>query len=84
VTVTGSDGQTATLNFNQNKVPDDYPKDVPIYTPSKVVMSQTLSEKNARNLMLESTATKEQRQVVLQITDSNGKRHILQVASDKT
>jgi len=55
VTVTGKDGQTATVNFNQNKVPDDYPKDVPIYSPAKVVMSQSISEKNARTLMLEST-----------------------------
>jgi len=117
VTVTGKDGNTATLSFNQNKVPDDYPKDVPIYSPAKVVMSQSASEKNTRNLMLESadaadqivafykkgldgngwktestmttaqltvlTATKEQRQVVLQITDSDGKRGIMQVLSDK-
>ena len=41
VTVTGKDGQTATLNFNQNKVPDDYPKDLPIYSPAKIVMSQS-------------------------------------------
>ena len=117
VTVTGKDGQTATLNFNQNKVPDDYPKDVPIYSPSKVVMSQSVSDKNARNLMLESpdasdkivdfykkgldgngwktestmataqltilTATKEQREVMLQITDSGAKRGIMQVVADK-
>jgi len=54
VTVTGKDGQTATLNFNQNKVPDDYPKDVPIYSPAKIVMSQSISQENARNLVLES------------------------------
>ena len=117
VTVTGKDGQTATLAYNQNKVPGDYPKDVPVYTPSKVVMSQSASEKNARNLMLESpgtadsivafykkeldsngwktestmataqltllTATKDQRQVVLQITDSGAKRGIMQTVSDK-
>jgi hypothetical protein len=117
VTVTGKDGKTATLSFNQNKVPDDYPKDVPVYSPAKVVMSQSFSEKKARNLMLESadaadkivdfykkgldgngwktestmttaqltilTATKEQRQVMLQITDSGGKRGVMQVVSDK-
>jgi len=54
VTVTGKDGSTATLSYNQNKLPDDYPKDVPTYSPAKVVMSQSASEKNARNLMLES------------------------------
>ena len=31
VTVTGKDGKSATLSYNQNKVPDDYPKDVPVY-----------------------------------------------------
>jgi hypothetical protein len=117
VTVTGKDGQSATLNFNQNKVPDDYPKDVPIYNPAKVVMSQSASDKNARNLMLESpdasdkivdfykkglegngwktestmataqltmlTATKDKREVVLQITDAGDKRGVMQVVSDK-
>jgi hypothetical protein len=117
VTVTGKDGNTATLDFNQNKVPADYPKDVPIYSPAKVVMSQSSSEQNARNLMLESpdaldkivdfykkglesngwksesamttaqltmlNATKDQRQLVLQITDSGGKRGVMQILSDK-
>ena len=117
VTVTGKDGKTATLSFNQNKVPDDYPKDVPIYSPSRVVMSQSVSDKNARNLMLESTdasdkivdfykkgldgngwktestmttaqltiltASKDERQVVLQITDGGAKRSGMQVVSDK-
>jgi len=117
ITVTGKDGKSATLNFNQNKVPDDYPKDVPIYSPAKVVMSQSTSEKNARNLMMESadtedqivdfykkrldgngwktestmataqltilSATKDNRQVMLQISDSGGKRGIMQVVSDK-
>ncbi|MGA3043927.1 MAG: hypothetical protein ABSF54_24395, partial [Bryobacteraceae bacterium] len=99
------------------KVPDDYPKDVPIYNPAKVVMSQSASDKNARNLMLESpdasdkivdfykkglegngwktestmataqltmlTATKDKREVVLQITDAGDKRGVMQVVSDK-
>ncbi len=54
VTVIGKDGKTATLDFNQGKIPDDYPKDVPVYS-GKVVMSQAISEKHARNLMLETS-----------------------------
>jgi len=54
ITVAGKDGKTATLSFNENKVPDDYPKDIPIYTPSKVVMAQSASDQNTRNLVLES------------------------------
>jgi len=107
----------STVNFNQNKVPDDYPKDVPIYSPAKVVMSQSISEKNARTLMLESTdaadkvvdfykkgldgngwktestmttaqltiltATKDRKQVLLQISDNGAKRSVMQVVSDK-
>ncbi len=117
ITVTGKDGKTASLTFNQNKAPDDYPKDVPIYSPAKVVMSQSGSDKNARNLVLESpdavdkivdfykkgldsngwktestmttpqmtmfTATKDNRQLLLQISDSGGKRGVMQVISDK-
>lgn len=116
VTVTGKDGKTATLSFNQNKIPDDYPKDVPVYS-AKVVMSQSVSEKNGRNLMLESSdaadkiaeyykkeldrngwktettvatsgmhmlgANKDQKQIMIQITDSGDKRSIMQVLSDK-
>ena len=117
VTVTGKDGKSATLSFNQNKVPDDYPKDVPIYSPVKVVMAQSASEKNARNLMMESpdssdkivdfykkgldsngwktessvasdkltilSATKDHRQVMLQIGDNGDKRSVMQVVADK-
>jgi len=117
ITVAGKDGKTATLSFNENKVPDDYPKDVPIYTPSKVVMAQSVSDQNARNLMLESpdtadsivafykkglegngwktestmstaqmtivSATKDRREVVLQISDGGAKRNVMQVVSDK-
>jgi hypothetical protein len=60
VTVTGKDGKTATLSFNQNKLPDDYPKDVPVYSGSQVIMSQSATEKNARNLMLISSDSADQ------------------------
>jgi hypothetical protein len=117
ITVTGKDGKTASLTFDQNKVPDDYPKDIPIYSPAKVIMSQSVSDQNSRNLVMESTdpadkivdfykkgldsngwktesnmttaqmtmftATKDQRQVLLQIGDNGGKRSIMQVVSDK-
>jgi hypothetical protein len=107
-TVTTADGKVSY---------QDKGKDVPIYSPAKVVMSQSVSDKNARNLMLESTdasdkivdfykkgldgngwktestmttaqltiltASKDQRQVVLQITDGGAKRSVMQVVSDK-
>jgi hypothetical protein len=117
VIVTGKDGNSATVSFNQNKLPGDYPKDVPIYSPSKVLMAQSASDKNAHSLMLESpdaadkivdfykkgldsngwktesttaiaqltmlTATKDQRELTLQITDSGAQRGIMQVLADK-
>jgi hypothetical protein len=36
------------------KVPDDYPKDVPLYEGTKVIMSNTASEKHAKHLVMES------------------------------
>jgi hypothetical protein len=54
ITVAGKDGNTSTLSFNENKVPDDYPKDIPVYSPAKVIMAQSASDQNARNLVLES------------------------------
>lgn len=117
VTVTGKDGKTATLSYNQGKLPDDYPKDVPVYSGAKVVMAQSYSEKNARNLMLETAdsanqvadfykkelerngwttettvstpamnmlgASKAGKQVSIQISDSGGKRSIVQILADK-
>ena len=116
ITVTGKDGQKATVSYNENKIPDDYPKDVPVYS-AKVVMAQTFSEKHARNLVMESgdgvdkisdfykkgfegggwktestmttdkltmiTFSKENRQVLVQISDGGDKRSIMQVLTDK-
>jgi hypothetical protein len=77
-TVTNADGSQ----------PADYPKDAPIYTPSEVVMAQTLSEKNARNLTLASTDSVDNiAGFYKKALDGNGwktgKLHILQVVSDK-
>jgi hypothetical protein len=117
MTFTGKNGDTVAINMNGGKVPDDYPKDVPLYEGTKVIMSNSASEKHARHLILESkdpadkiaefykkgldssgwkvegtmnmggmnmfTATKENRQLVVQISDSNDKRSISQILSDK-
>jgi hypothetical protein len=54
MTFTGKDGQKVVMDVGGGKVPGDYPKDVPVYDGAKVIMSQSVSEKNARNLVLES------------------------------
>jgi hypothetical protein len=55
MTFTGKDGQKVAINVGgEGNVPGDYPKDVPVYKDTKVVMSQSASEKNAHNLVLES------------------------------
>ena len=54
MTFTGKDGQKVEINPNGGKMPDNYPKDMPVYDGSKVVMSTVVSEKNAKNLILES------------------------------
>jgi hypothetical protein len=117
MTFTGKDGQKVEINENGGKMPSDYPKDVPVYDGAKVVMSTTVSEKNAKNIVLETqdpvekiadfykkglesngwkiegtvatpqmtmySGTKENRQAVIQIMDSSGKRSISQILSDK-
>lgn len=117
VTFTGKNGEKVAINTNGGKMPDDYPKDVPVYEGTKVVMSQSASEKNTHSLVLESgdaadkiaefykkgldsngwktegtmnmgemnmfTATKDKRQLVVQVMNSADKRTINQVISDK-
>jgi hypothetical protein len=117
MTFTGKNGDTVAINMNGGKVPDDYPKDVPLYEGTKVIMSNSASEKHARHLVLESkdpadkiaefykkgldsngwkvegtmnmgemnmfTASKENRQLVVQISNSADKRTISQILSDK-
>ena len=117
MTFTGKNGETVAINMNGGKVPDDYPKDVPLYEGTKVIMSNSASEKHARHLILDSkdpadkiaeyykkgldsngwkiegtmnmgemnmfTASKDNRQLVVQISNSADKRTISQVLSDK-
>jgi hypothetical protein len=117
MTFTGKNGETVAINMNGGKVPDDYPKDVPLYEGTKVIMSNSASEKHARHLILESkdpadkiaeyykkgldsngwkiegtmnmgemnmfTATKDNRQLVVQISNSSDKRTISQILTDK-
>jgi hypothetical protein len=115
-TFTGKDGQKMTMDVGGGKLPADYPQDVPVYKGAKIVVTQTLSEKNGRNLVLESgdsveaigefyrkelpaqgwtventmavggmnkiSATKNKRQVTVNITDGNGKRTVMQFVGD--
>jgi hypothetical protein len=117
MTFTGKNGETVAITMNGGKVPDDYPKDVPLYEGTKVIMANSASEKHARHLILESkdpaekiveyykkglesngwkvegtmnmgemnmfTASKDNRQLVVQISNSADKRTISQVLSDK-
>jgi hypothetical protein len=116
-TFTGKDGQKMTMDVGAGKLPDDYPKDVPVYKDARIVVTQTISEKNGRNLVLESgdsaeaianfykkelaaqdwtventmvteglnmlTATKGSRQLTVNITESDGKRTVMQFVGDK-
>ncbi|MDQ2900314.1 MAG: hypothetical protein M3Y07_11005 [Acidobacteriota bacterium] len=51
---TGRDGKQVSIDMNTGSMPPDYPKDVPVYKDAKVVISQTMSEKNGRHIMLET------------------------------
>jgi hypothetical protein len=54
MTFTGKDGQKVEINTGGGKIPGDFPKDVPVYEGTKVVMSQSANEKNTHTLVLES------------------------------
>ncbi len=41
------EGEDLEVSYNKNQLTDDFPKDVPVYSPAKVTMSQVLREKNA-------------------------------------
>lgn len=54
MTFTGKNGDKVEINTGGGKIPDDYPKDLPVYESAKLIMSTSANEKNAHNLMLES------------------------------
>ena len=57
VTITGNNGEKMTINSEGGKLPDDYPKDVPVASGAKVVMATSVNNEKAHssNLVLEST-----------------------------
>jgi len=117
MTFTGKNGEKVAINVNGGKVPDDYPKDVPLVAGTQVIMANSSSEKHTQHLILATkdpadkiadyykkgldssgwkiegtmnigdmnmfTATKENRQLVVQISNSSDKRTISQILSDK-
>jgi hypothetical protein len=116
MTFTGKNGEKVAINMDGGKVPDDYPKDVPLYQ-AKVIMANSSSEKHTQHLMMESgdtpdkiaefykkgldsngwktegtmnmgemnmlTASKNNRQLVIQISNGPDKRTISQILTDK-
>ena len=119
VTVTGKDGTKVTMNSQGGKVPDDYPKDVPVASNAKVVMSSSANTAQGPSsyLMLETAdtadnlvafykkgladngwtisstgtfgemsmigASKDKRELAVQIVESNGKRAVTQTVATK-
>ncbi len=56
VTVTGKNGETMTINPEGSKLPDDYPKDVPVASGAKIVMATSVNnaDNKGSSLVLES------------------------------
>jgi hypothetical protein len=54
MTFTGKNGEKVTTDLNSGKLPADYPADVPVYKDARVTLAQTMTEKNGRNIILES------------------------------
>jgi hypothetical protein len=42
------------MDVNSGKLPADYPSDVPVYKDVKITVAQSISEKNGRNLVMET------------------------------
>src|SRR5260370_17404752 len=116
MTVSCKNGEKGGINMEGGKVPEDYPKDVPLYQ-AKVIMANSSSEKHTQHLMMESgdtpdkiaefykkgldsngwktegtmnmgemnmfTASKGNRQLVIQISNGPDKRTISQILTDK-
>jgi hypothetical protein len=57
VTITGNNGEKMTINSEGTKLPDDYPKDVPVASGAKIVMATSVDNKTTKgsHLVLEST-----------------------------
>lgn len=119
VTFTGKEGEKFTINSEGGKVPDDYPKDVPVAGGAKVMMATTATNEGntGTSLILESTdshekvlafykkgladngwkiettisqpnvtiiaASKDKRNLSLQIGESEGKTSITQIVASK-
>src|SRR5258706_9794410 len=56
VTYSGKDGKV-TIDASGTKLPDDYPKDVPVASPAKITMAMSANNGGAKttNIVLEST-----------------------------
>src|SRR5258705_8197923 len=56
VTVTGKNGESMTINSEGGKLPDDYPKDVPVASGAKIVMATSVNtaDNKGATLILES------------------------------
>jgi hypothetical protein len=57
VTITGKNGEKMTIDSGGTKLPDDYPKDVPVASGAKIVMATSVDDKTTHgsHLVLEST-----------------------------
>ena len=55
VTFTGKNGESMTINSEGGKIPDDYPKDVPVASGAKIVMATSVNntDNQGSSLVLE-------------------------------
>jgi hypothetical protein len=56
LTLTGKNGESMTISSEGGKLPDDYPKDVPVASGAKIVMASSMNSADHRgsSLVLES------------------------------
>ncbi len=44
ISIKTDEGENIEVAYNKNKLPADFPKDIPIYTPSTITMSQVMNK----------------------------------------
>ena len=61
INIKTEDGETINVSYGKGKLPDNFPKDVPIYSPSEVIVSQVIDEEKS---VMVSLSTKDDPSII--------------------
>ena len=61
INIKTEEGETVQVSYGKNKLPENFPKDVPIYSPSEIAVSQVIDEEKS---VMVSLSTKDDPSVI--------------------